>query len=127
MAKEDLLREAAKLRIEGLDDTFTNKQIQRAIDEAPRASESPQTVEDAPEAPVEEQVVEVVEESPVAQETAFTLAQLKPHSVRLFGYGYHVIVGAVSAGCIPSGKVTRTQVRNGIDRYLKMPIESKEG
>jgi hypothetical protein len=125
MAKEDLLAEAERLGIEGLDDSFTNKQIQKVIDEAKAAEETvdePAVAEDEPEA----EAVEV--EAPVASEPVFEIRQFAPHAESLFGVGYHVLVGAQSAGCFPSGKITRDQARAGIERYLNMPIEQgKEG
>ncbi len=128
MAKQDLLDEASRLGIEGLDDEFTNKKIQASIDEARAALESAESAEDAEEATEEAPVVEEVAEEPSeAPEPRFTLDQLKPFSERLFGVGYHVIVGAVSSGCISNGRVTKTEVASGIERYMNMPVEqSKE-
>lgn len=125
MAKQDLLDEAAELGIVGLDDSFTNTKIQTAINEA--------KVENAAAATDPGEDEEVVKEAvPVAApsepEPLFELAQLRPYAERLFGVGEHVLVGAQSAGKIPQGRVTRAQVRNGIDQYLNMPVEqSKEG
>ncbi len=116
--KDDLLETAAELGIEGLDDSFTNVKIQELIDLAQAAGAGP----DDPAA---------VEEAPVAsaeEESVFTLAQLQPYSEQLFGVGGQVLVGAVSAGCIPSGSFTKSQAQAGIDQYLKMPVEKgKEG
>lgn len=124
MSKQDLLDEAAALGIEGLDESFTNKKIQEAIDEArAEADESPEAPEDEI-VPVEEKVAE---EPPVASESMFHIEQLRPYAEQLFGVGGHVIVGAVSAGFIPNGQVTKAQVAAGIDQYLNMPIEQKEG
>lgn len=125
MAKQDLLDEAEALGIEGLDDSFTNRMIQAEIDKARAELDSPEdpTEEDGHE-DLESPVEEVVEQS----EPVFTIAQLKPYAEGLFGVGYHVLVGAQSAGCFPPGKVTKDQVRHGIDQYLEMPVEtSKEG
>lgn len=128
MAKSDLLAEAEALGIEGLDDSFTNKQIQSAIDAAQEAQDAPESdeepISEAAEA-VEEEVPS--EEPPVAPEAAeatFAVAQLKPYAEQLFGVGYHVIVGAQSAGFLPAGRVTKAQVAAGIDQYLNMPVEN---
>lgn len=126
MAKADLLAEAAELGIEFPgDEVPTNKQIQAAIDEA----KAPEVVAEEPEpdAPAEEEVVdEEVPEEP--SEPVFSIGQLKPYAEQLFGVGYHVLVGAQTAGCFPSGKVTKAEVAAGIEQYLNTPVEQpKEG
>ncbi len=126
MAKEDLYREAAALGLdlEGREPELTNREIQAEIDAA-LTGEQQELVEVAAPEEVVEAVVE--EAAPVPPEPTFALAQLKPYADQLFGVGYHVLVGAVSAGCIPAGgSATRDEWRAGIDQYLKMPVETKE-
>ena len=129
MAKEDLLREAEDLGIEGLDESFTNKQIKALIEKAQDAPESAPEASSEPEAAVEgDDTEEEVSEAPVASEPVFDVKQFRPHAEQVFGVGYHVLVGAQSAGCFPAGKLTKDQIRAGIDQYLNMPVEtSKEG
>lgn len=133
MAKADLIRDAEKLGIEGLDDSFTNKQIQNLIDEATaEASESDQEPSYEPEAaPVSEdssEATEEVSEAPVASEPVFDIKQFRSYAEQVFGVGYHVLVGAQSAGCFPAGKLTKAQITAGIDQYLNMPVDQgKEG
>ena len=129
MAKEDLLREAEALGIEGLDESFTNKQIKAQIEKAQDASESAPDPSDEPETAVEgDDTAEEVEGATVAPEPVFEIRQFRVYSEQVFGVGYHVLVGAQSAGCFPAGKVTKDQIRAGIDQYLNMPVEQgKEG
>lgn len=123
MAKQDLLDEAEALGIEGLDESNTNRQIQAAIDEALEAVEAPESFEVAVEEQEDPAPVEVAVEAPEASEPTFALEQLMEHSEAIFGVGRQVLVGARSAGKIPSGPVTKEVARNGIDQYLNMPVE----
>lgn len=56
----------------------------------------------------------------------FTVEQLMPYAQDLFGVGSHVLVGARSAGCFPESPMTKERAQTGINRYLEMPVESKE-
>lgn len=103
--KDDLLAEAAGLGLV-LDDTFTNAKIQELIDSTF----------------VEEAEIETAGAVDV-EEPTFTMEQLQPYADQLFGVGSHVLVGAQSAGTIPSGKMTKGQAQAGIDQYLNMPVE----
>ena len=104
--KDDLLAEAAGLGLV-LDDTFTNAKIQELIDST--FVEQAEEIETAGAVDVEE--------------PTFTMEQLQPYADQLFGVGSHVLVGAQSAGTIPSGKMTKGQAQAGIDQYLNMPVE----
>ena len=104
--KDDLLEEAAVLGLV-LDDTFTNAKIQELIDST--FVEQAEEIETAGAVDVEE--------------PTFTMEQLQPYADQLFGVGSHVLVGAQSAGTIPSGKMTKGQAQAGIDQYLNMPVE----
>ena len=104
--KDDLLEEAAGLGLV-LDDTFTNAKIQELIDST--FVEQAEEIETAGAVDVEE--------------PTFTMEQLQPYADQLFGVGSHVLVGAQSAGTIPSGKMTKGQAQAGIDQYLNMPVE----
>lgn len=103
--KDDLLEEAAGLGLV-LDDNFTNAKIQELIDSTF----------------VEEAEIETAGAVDV-EEPTFTMEQLQPYADQLFGVGSHVLVGAQSAGTIPSGKMTKGQAQAGIDQYLNMPVE----
>ena len=103
--KDDLLAEAAGLGLV-LDDNFTNAKIQELIDSTF----------------VEEAEIETAGAVDV-EEPTFTMEQLQPYADQLFGVGSHVLVGAQSAGTIPSGKMTKGQAQAGIDQYLNMPVE----
>lgn len=105
--KDDLLAEAAELGLD-LDDNFTNAKIQELID--------------THSAFVEQAEIETAGAVDV-EEPTFTMEQLQPYADQLFGVGSHVLVGAQSAGTIPSGKMTKGQAQAGIDQYLKMPVE----
>lgn len=124
MGKKELLAEAESLGLSGLEES-TNREIQAAIDEALVAEEF--AASESAEVAVEEQEdpapVEVAAEAPVASEPTFTLEQLMEYSQQLFGVGRQVLVGARSAGCIPSGAVTKDVAKNGIDQYLNMPVK----
>lgn len=129
--KDDLLAEAAALGIEGLDESFRNDVIQARIDAA-EAENAAATPDESAEEPAEEQAEDVAEEasdsvSDGASAPGFTLEQLKPYAESLFGVGAHVLVGAASAGFIPTeGTVTKDEVAAGIDQYLNMPVEQKK-
>lgn len=142
MAKADLLSEAAELGVifPSDEEPPTNRVIQEAIDAANAAELAEELAEEAVEAEpeveseepveapaeevaVEEEAVEVVSD----EEPVFLVSQFKAHAEAIFGVGYHVLVGAVSAGLLPAGKVTKAQVAAGIEQYLNTPIEPKEG
>lgn len=145
MAKADLLSEAAELGVifPSDEEPPTNRVIQEAIDAANAAEDAeeagevttnvvqsePEVESEVPEVPAEEVAVEeeAVEVAPEDQEPVFQVAQFKAHAESIFGVGYHVLVGAVSAGIIPAGKVTKAQVAAGIEQYLNTPVEPKEG
>ena len=107
MSKKDLLAEAAALGIKGVDEGTLNRSLQELIDTA--FVEQAEEIETAGAVDVEE--------------PTFTMEQLQPYADQLFGVGSHVLVGAQSAGTIPSGKMTKGQAQAGIDQYLNMPVE----
>lgn len=125
--KEDLLAEAAELGIEGVDESTLNATLEKLIAERKEELEGSEAQPEDTEAAEAADVVEVAEdeakESQEAPEPVFDLAQLRPYSESVFGCGWHVLVGARSAGFIPEGRVTKEQVRHGIDQYLNMPVE----
>lgn len=80
----------------------------------------------------EEEVEQIPDESDEepdeeSEEPTFTLEQLRPYCAQLFGHGFHVLRGAVSAGFVPGDRpITKAEAAKGMERYLQMPVGSKE-